>query len=243
MERKASKLQRTGPQHRWLLHDVFLGAIVSLALFGSQYWVDERRATREAAAAAELQADAERRENVRFVRERSSAETLERPFSRIDVMGQNLSGLNLGRADFREASLIDTDFTGSDLSFADFAGALMMGTDFNYATLQGSNFSCEDAPRLTTCNSVTTGVTFFGSDLRDADLSGVSLFGAWFTEDAKLAGADFSDATFAGAKLFGVDLSKSELRGADFSGSCYSDATRWPSDFAPPPSAEPESCR
>ena len=62
-----------------------------------------------------------------------------------------------------------------------------------------------------------------GADLRDADLNGADLRGAYL-RDADLNGAYLVDANLRGADLGGADLGDANLRGADLGGADLGDA-------------------
>jgi uncharacterized protein YjbI with pentapeptide repeats len=224
------------------VRDVLLGAVLTLALFGTQFYLDERRSDREADAAQRLSDEADRREDVRFVRDRSSQAHLDRPFARIDLIDENVSGLELAGADFGGASLVSTDFEDSDLSGADFSGAMLFNANLNYADLSRADFSCRGVHRYESCSTTLGRATLFGTNLSHADLTGADLTGAWLTEESDLTGTVLRRANLSQAQLFDVDLSTADLTGADLDGVCYDQATKWPKTFVPPPPAKAETC-
>ncbi|WP_206745463.1 pentapeptide repeat-containing protein, partial [Glutamicibacter sp. BW78] len=57
----------------------------------------------------------DRRENLRFVRERSSSELQERPFQEIDLRGRNLNSLKLEASVFDQADLSGAKLAGTKL--------------------------------------------------------------------------------------------------------------------------------
>jgi uncharacterized protein YjbI with pentapeptide repeats len=102
----------------------------------------------------------------------------------------DLSGIDLRRADLKNAALQgvifrDANLRGTDLSFADLSGA-----DFNGANLVLTHLSA--------------------ANLTEADFSGANLCDANFTE-ANLSDANFSDALLLGALLLGADLEKTSF--------------------------------
>ena len=65
---------------------------------------------------------------------------------RLDLRGEDLSGMDLSYANFHGSDLSGTDlsyanFHGSDLSRADFSWAKLSGVDFSLANLSGVDFS------------------------------------------------------------------------------------------------------
>lgn len=123
--------------------------IVGLILLVGQAWLDDRRSDRETSTARIMAEEAERRENLRFVRERSNRDSLERPYTNIDLVGQNLAKLNMANADLENARLTEAfmpsvNLSGANLRTADLSGALLGGAnlenaDFLGADLRGTN--------------------------------------------------------------------------------------------------------
>ncbi|MFZ6677267.1 pentapeptide repeat-containing protein [Undibacterium sp. Tian12W] len=89
----------------------------------------------------------------------------------VELSGENLAGINFGRANFSRALLKDTILTGgtfnkasfsrATLSGADFSGSAMTGVDFTFATMKGTklntltggNCDFSDCDLLTVINS------------------------------------------------------------------------------------------
>ena len=63
------------------------GAVVAAGTLRGQALVDDQRSDREAVAARTLATEADRREILRFVRDRSSPDPTERPFASMDLTG------------------------------------------------------------------------------------------------------------------------------------------------------------
>jgi uncharacterized protein YjbI with pentapeptide repeats len=101
--------------------------------------------------------EAERLENLRFVRERSNKESSERPYTNMDLVGQNLAKLNMANADLENANLSEAFMPGADLSGANLRTANLFG-----ALLGGANLDEAD---------------FLGADLRGTNLENASLRG------------------------------------------------------------------
>jgi uncharacterized protein YjbI with pentapeptide repeats len=176
------------------------GMVIAIATVWSQAYIDDSRevATNEREVARENEAD--RRENLRFVRERSSDTATERPFKSLDLEGQNLSGLRLSGAAFDNANLKNTN---------------LMGTNFTKATFH--EVSLEEA-ELTGAD--LTNASLYRADLSGSDLTGIKL------NDAYMVQADLSGSQLGGADLRGAVLYEANLSGADFAGSTYVDAMR-----------------
>lgn len=172
LDGKRAKIQRwSWPAVR---HDLAVGLISGtvvalLSLAGAVYF-DDKRSDREAQQEERRSVQEGRQENLRFVRDRSSAEEVDRPFQDIDLNEQNLSGLGLVKADFSEASLVFTQFIGADLSGAKFVRADLSGANFESADLEGA-----DLYKATLWGTNFIAANLRGADLRDADLRNVVL--------------------------------------------------------------------
>jgi uncharacterized protein YjbI with pentapeptide repeats len=189
----------------WWVRDIILAVLIGAGLLGMQAYVESRAADR-----------AERRENLRYVREHTTTgNTLS--FIGIDLREANLSGLVFDNADFTDAQLSDTEWR---LSF--FEGS----TNFRGADLTGATFH----------TSFAEGVSFEG-----ANLSG-SLFLDTRLVDASFKYADLRGAEFSGADMRGADLAGKEISDATFERVCWDGSTSWPDGFTPPPS-DRTSCR
>ncbi|MGY5036023.1 pentapeptide repeat-containing protein [Streptomyces sp. 900116325] len=124
---------------RWWIRDIVIAGIVALItggmIAGTQVYIQSRLDT-EAADRAE------RLENLRFVRERSTADPYQpRPFRGIDLTDQTVSGLYLPNADFHGAILVGADLSNTtlrdaDLREADFADSKLYGVDLRGADLR-----------------------------------------------------------------------------------------------------------
>lgn len=150
------------------------GFIVALVTFLTQYAIDDMRAS-----------DANRQENLRFIRDKSSTDDLDRPFAGLDVKGLNLRGLQLRDANFQSANLASTDLSLTDLSGANLMDARLNNARLNSTDLSGANLAIAH---------------LHGADLAFSDLSNAVL---WEASGAILDG------------LRGVNLAGTDLRGAD----------------------------
>ncbi|WP_286274096.1 pentapeptide repeat-containing protein [Mycobacterium antarcticum] len=196
----------------WWFRDVVIAGLIATVLLFSQKAVDDERAIRDRDIAATQASQAERLENLRFVRDRSS--------------GQDQAG-------FRA-------FGGFDLTDMNLSGLILRGADFSAADLEGSNLSGTDLswPRL----DLTGESRFlnFGtrSDLTGANLCHAKLSRATFDfallTRANMTGADVRGTVLDWADLSGADLSGANLDGASMKGVYYDTTTVWPKGFRPP---------
>ena len=233
----------SGSEPAWWVRDVVIALLIGGLLFAGQVVVDNRRSEREAEMASTLADEADRRENLRFVRERSSDEAVDRPFAHMDLRDQNLAELDMSGANLRHASLVGVELGGADLSGADLAGTTLIRANASNTNFSSADFNCRPWRREhQLCNTRLTGIIAFGANFNDADLTEVNMVHAWFTAATTFRGATLRDANLSGARLYGVDLSSTDLRGADIEGACYNSETIWPDGFDPPPPAPPESC-
>ena len=166
--------RRVGPLRRFWRSDwskVILGDLLFAVLLGGalEYVADRSEEQRSARA--------ERLEDLRFVRSLSGEVDRDRPFTSLDLRGQNLSGLRLAGADFRGRALNDTNLGATDLSGARFSCLLSLAGDF---------------PVL----CVDLGEAFlYGADLTGADLTGADM------TDARVDNVDLTDADLTDADL------------------------------------------
>jgi len=154
-----------------------------------------------------------RQENLRYVRDRSSEQLVDRPFQGIDLRGENLNGLKLEKADLSAANLIEVsanqvNLKSAGLSTAKLRNSLLVKTDFSYAVL-------------------------VGADMSHAKLIAANL------QRAHLQLVDFEGAELVLANVRGTDLSRSQnldkavlTNGSDTI--CYDELTKWPKELTPP---------
>lgn len=203
----------------WWVRDIFIAVVVAiLVLFGQMYFVSSRH-SRDQGAPQNQQSQAEPLENLRFVRDRSSAAYQPRPFRQFDLSGMDLAGLQLNGANLVQADLSRANLTGTDLSSKGAtpaeAGAPASPAAMSY--LQGANL----------CHAVLAGTNLRFANLVNANLTGVDLT---FTQ-------------LRGAVLNGSDLSETALpsdvtsKDSPLRDIYYDKNTVWPKGFQPPPSA------
>lgn len=183
--------------------DVLVAGVVGGVLLWGQARIDDDRNDRE-----------DTREDLRFVRERSSPDRMDRPFFGMSLKRQNLSGLRLSYADFRMAELEGAMVQFADLTHADFSFANLAGADFGASDLRNATFNTTDL----------SGVDFFEADLRGAKFDAI-----------------FHRVRLLHADLRGVDLSNVSFQGTSVDDICHDESTKWPPGVAPPP-AEQSSC-
>lgn len=251
-----------GTWRRELAVGLISGIVVALGSLSGQALVDDQRSTRESAA-AQLSADeADRRENLRFVRERSD-DVANKPFGSMDLVGQNLVGLRLPNANFDNAKLSETKFyqailTDSTLKFseaikANFSMADLSRSNFESADLTGAYFGAAKLIDTNLMGADLPSANFEVADLRGAVMVKANLAGAIFGnanltestfQQADLRGANFTHAKLGRAGLYGANLTDAVLEGVDWDYSagngipqitaCYDAETIWPAGFVPP---------
>lgn len=144
----------------WWLRAIVVAVAIGLVISGLQLLTDNNR-----------EAVSTRLENLRFVRERSSANVdLARPFSSLDLQEQQLAGLSLPRADFEWAMLRD-----AQLQYADLTGAQLQYADLHRAVLEGTNLTDANLTEADLSGADLTEARLAGADLTEADLTGVDL--------------------------------------------------------------------
>ena len=175
---------------------------------------------------------------------------------RLDLVGVNLSGVNLRKAklsgvNLRKAKLSRAKLSGADLSWAELAGANLSGANLSgadlswaylwEADLSGAELAGAKLSRAKLSGAELAGASLSGADLSwavlwEANLSGADLSWAVLWEAklawAELAGANLSGAKLSGAVLSEADLSEADLSGADLSGAKLSGAVLSEADLS-----------
>lgn len=238
----SSDSSRRGDRHGVTARDLIVGVVSGVvvtaeALFG-QNMIDDKRDT-----------EAERRENLRFIREQSANDkTDDVSFHGIDLGGRNLGGLDLHGADLSganrsHADLTFADFTGAILNEADLTGAYVMEADFTNAKLAGAIMT-----GATVISSNFTGASLLSADMRDLVIPGISqgsnFIGANL-EYTDFTGAEIDHSQFDGATMFNTNFSGADLSSSEFSiltgeidpqfvqSICYDNETIWPKVVQP----------
>jgi uncharacterized protein YjbI with pentapeptide repeats len=160
----------------------------------------------------------------------------------IDLESANLRGADLRGMVFKDVNLSGADLSGADLSGTDLTGAIFKKTNLmkagarygktpilSGANLEGTILTKAKLRRAALDHARMAWPVLEGTDLRDADLAGIT--------------------TLETVKFEGVDLRRAKLQGADFhaasfdkrvrwDGTLYSSGnTIWPAGFRPPPEA------
>lgn len=131
---------------------------------------------------------------------------------KIDLSNACLIGADLKEAKLDSAWLNSTILTGATL-----AGANLASADLSHAVLKNACL-CKNEKSRTERKATNANLT--NANLTDANLT-----------DAILTSADLT-----GADLTNADLTRANLTGATLRGIRYSESTRWPDGFTPPPS-------
>ena len=139
---------------------------------------------------------------------------LKNPSERPNLVGEDLSemdltGANLGEADLTDAELFQTDLTEANLKMAVLRRADLSGADLSGAALYKAELV--DARLI---EADLTGAGLGAADLRDADLRGTKLREADLKE-ADLAGANLNEADLTGADLTRANITSASLRNAN----------------------------
>ncbi|WP_188539687.1 pentapeptide repeat-containing protein [Kocuria dechangensis] len=204
--------------------------LVAVLTVISQMAIDDRR-----------EDEADRRENLRFIREQAADGKADKvSFRGIDLTGQNLSGLDLRHGDLEGAILKDADLTGTDLRNANLHGADLRSTTMKLTHLESAVLTDAMLQRANLLDVTMDGAVFDGADMRKSSWSffnagQVSLFETDLS-DAEIAGVDMTHATIHETKLLGADLRGAQLpQEANFSryflSACFDEDTRWPPGY------------
>lgn len=233
----------TGSGHGVTLRDLFVAVVGGLVVLGAQAGIDDKR-----------DAEADRRENLRFIREQSANGNADKvSFRGIDLSNRNLGGLNLEGADLQGADLSGADLTETHLQDADLSHANLSGTVLEGTLLHGAELRYADL------RNALLGANFNGASLSNTDMRGIR----WSTttmashpfEDAQFYNTNFSGVSFPqinfdnyieAVNFEGADLSQVDLPtvygwppgtvykddpSPRISSVCYDAETKWPSDF------------
>ena len=233
-----------GRWRRWHLtsRDAIIALTVAVLTIGSQAIIDDRREDK-----------ADRRENLRFLREQAAAGNLrEVQLFNIDVAGQNLGGLELSGAQMPGAVLQSADLSGVSITDSNLWDADMRSARLVGSTLERSNLAKADMRRADLSDARLVDASLMGADFTGARLAG-TLFEnplGWEVEMrytrftvADLRGADLENTHFDRVSFYGADLRGAKLNIQPNEVICYGPTTKWPQGFRPPFSADPDDCR
>lgn len=213
----------------WWVRDVIVAVLIGLMLTLAQWTLDNRRSDREDEREDQRALDTLQIENLRFVRERSGPSDIVRPFESLDLRGMNISGLDLGHADFTDALL----------SQSDMSGMVVLGGGFIEANLDGAKVASLKAKDGNFTGASIRDVRFWAADLRGARWQEALLEDVAFVETT-LRAAEFGDVDLARVTFNKTDLRAADLydvRGLDSANLdriCWDDNTFWPDGFTPP---------
>jgi hypothetical protein len=146
------------------------GALVAWGTIKGQALLDDAREDR-----------ALRLENLRFVREHSTADPNQpRPFGGLDLQGQHLRGLQLAHANFDDANLEGAVLNGSNLhrasfQFARLRNADLTATDLTETNVEGTDLSRANLDRTNLAGAIMDQTALYGANLTTANLNGASL--------------------------------------------------------------------
>ena len=242
--------------------ELLIAVLATLLAAGLTTYLDWRFTQRQERFANSLADRQEIAENLRFVRERASTKQ-PKPFLELNLAGVTLRALDLSceapRADdcagFDGANLREADLVFAKLHGATFEDVDMRDASLGEADLSDTNLARSDLRGATFEHTQLTDAILSHAQLDDAKLSGSYIYGTAFygadltnaevhmaiVSEARFDEAILAGTSFTGSVLDGSDFSMAELAGADFQGACYNAATKWPTDFSPPPSA-PDGC-
>lgn len=224
-----------------------VGSLISAATIAVQAEIDGNAAAREEKLADQAELAAQRRDDLRFVREVAAAPgAAARPFDGLDLTEANIAGLPLG-CDAPPA-LDCASFVRTTLTQASFVGADLRGARFQVSYAESASFAYADLRRAYFDTSDLASANFEQADLRGA------IFGDSLVYDdgeepsfrhADLRGTRFAIETSTsveGAVRFSDLILATSLGEFGFDGSCWDEATVWPAGFEPPPS-NPAACQ
>jgi hypothetical protein len=126
-----------------------------------------------------------------------------------DLSEMDLTGVNFGEADLTDAELFQADLTEANLKMAALTRADLAGADLKGAALYKADLS--DACLI---EVDLTGASLGAADLRGADLRGTKLCGADF-DGTDLSGANLNEADLTGANLTRADITGANLNNAN----------------------------
>lgn len=158
----------------------------------------------------------------------------------------NLAGMDLRKADLRQAKLNGADLRRAKLQGADLTRAMLERADLRWAQLQRAILIEAELQRADLTGAQLKNANLILAQLQKANLSDAQLQGADL-EEAQLQGADLEaanlkwagledaqlkDANLHEAKLQGADLTGAQLQGAELSGANLQSTTLTLTNFS-----------
>lgn len=181
-------------------HDLLVALLAGLALLAAQAWTDDRR-----------DAEADRRENLRFVRELVANDKTNAVSLRgIDLRARDLSGLQLDRVSLPSADLSEATLRGINLAAADLNEINFASSDLYQANLSSASLNRANLAEANLQNADLSEANIVHADLTRADLEQTNLSNARLGS-ANLQGARLFNASLEGAELAYSDLSNAQL--------------------------------
>jgi uncharacterized protein YjbI with pentapeptide repeats len=229
----ATSLAQKVVRHLWareIAVGLISGAVVAAGSFAGQLYVDNERSDREMEAATLLAEEADRRENLRFVRQLSDPEDWlqpigsadPKPIGSVDLTGKDLSYLQLSNAQFDRAVLDGANFWSTNLNWSQLTSTSLVGANFTNAKLIKARLAAAKASGANFSSATLDEAEFIYADLTGANFSGSQLVGASLTEskyiEANFTQANLTNADLTGAILTNADLTKANLSGAKLVG-------------------------
>ena len=145
------------------------------------------------------------------------------PLHELDLVGADLSHLDLHGQSFNDCNLTQTNLAGADLSYADFRGATIYKTSFTNADMHGAIHGTGTSWRECAFNQVNMRhcqiseidftYSYFGGASMDNVLANDSNFTKCWFNQATLYNADLSYSDMTATILQDTDLEYANLRG------------------------------
>lgn len=141
----------------------------------------------------------------------------------VEILLRGILQWNNWRLRQRSADKDMVDLSGAELSYLKLDDLPINLSNRILADMLGSDSLAIDLTEANLSQSILIGAVFRNADMRNADLTRSSLVRANL-DDARLRGADMSDANLIEARLHRADLSDTTLCGALFNGADLTDA-------------------
>ncbi len=147
---------------------------------------------------------------------------------RPEILGWDMTSLELAKMDLSCARFKDCDFSGMNLESVNFNKCVFEGCDLSNTYLKGADLTRCFLVKADLANANLSEASLANANLTSADLTQVDLTGADL-EEAILVGTDMTEAILVNADLSstrasGAGLTEADLRIADLTSSDFSDA-------------------
>ncbi len=137
-------------------------------------------------------------------------------FNGQDLTAVNFSGITAQSVDFSSAYMDGVNFSNADLSWANLSAFSMIDIIWRGATIDNAYISSNLGGTNFSGLSSAINVNWQGSQLQDADFSGLDLTGSVFN-NVSLEGADFGGATVDSVTFDYASFAFADFSGVDFS--------------------------